>query len=380
MTLRTPVTLRRSVLAALVAAVACNSDSTGPGGAAAAEGIVVLNGYGQPGVTLVPDTGTATSRIDFGVEFDGARFALRGDTLLSTSSSLGGDKLYVASLETRTLETFQMPGGSDPAGAAFLDGPARFAVALRGTGQVALARPTGVGTAELTLVDDVGRCPTDVAQFGAALFVADANASCAEQTFLSEGPARLIRIPADGAARDTIELPGAVGSVANVTVHGDFAWVAVDGIADYSNFPAVSFTAPGSLTKVNLRTGEVVASAQLPAGTYGAGARLGGDGRLYVTAYTTTSFAAQGVYAFSSSDLAAFRPGDGVAADGRLLLRKPNDALASCGAATADGAGRVYCLEVAADDGITTTLRVFQGSEQLREVPAGTGGVDVAVR
>jgi len=380
MTLRTSVTLRRSLLAALVATAACDSDSTGPAGPAAAEGVVVLNGYGQPGVTLVPDTGAVTMRIDFGVDFDGARFALRGDTLLSTSSSLGGDKLYVASLETRTLETFQMPGGGDPAGAAFLDGPAHYAVALRGTGQVALARRTGVGTAELTLVDDVGRCPTDVAQFGAALFVADANASCAEQTFLSEGPARLIRIPADGAARDTIELPGAVGSVANLTVDGDFAWVAVDGIADYSAFPAVTFTAPGSLTKVDLRTREVVAFAQLPAGTYGAGARLGGDGRLYVSAYTTTSFAAQGVYAFAPLDLAPFRPANGVAADGRLLLRKPNDALASCGAATADAAGRVHCLEVAADDGITTTLRVFQGTEQLREVPAGTGGVDVAVR
>jgi hypothetical protein len=48
--------------------------------AAVARGVVVLNGFGQPGVTLLADTGTATARIDFGASFDGGGLALERDT------------------------------------------------------------------------------------------------------------------------------------------------------------------------------------------------------------------------------------------------------------------------------------------------------------
>lgn len=357
--------------ALLAIAAACDSDSTGPGGDAPAGGIVVLNGFGQPGVTLLADTGTASTRIDFGDDFDGAVFNVANDTAVATSSSFGGDKLFVADLGAGTVETLQLPGGSNPAGAAFVSGEARFAVALRNTGQIALVRRTGTGTAALTLLDDAGLCPTDVVEFGGSLYSADANAACAAGTFASQGPARLIRVSRTGAEGDTIDLPGATGSSATVVVLGSFAYVAVSGEADFSGTP--TFVASGTVTKVDLVTGQVAGSVRLPEGTYGAAMRAGADGKLYLAAYTATDFQSRGIFVVTPSSLAMAGGAAGIP------LRRTGGALANCGAATADAAGNVYCVED--DESGNSTLLVFDASgDQVRAVPAGTGAVDVALR
>ena len=359
-----------AMFSAALAAAGCGSDSTGPEGPPPARGTVVLNTFGQRGVTLVPDTGTATAHIDFGEDFDGGSFALQSDTLLSTSSSFGGDKLYVADLAARSVETLQMPAASNPAGAAFVGGAARFAVALRNSGQVALVRRTGVGTAALTLLDGAGRCPTDVFQYGGAIYAVDANASCAEGTYASQGPARLIRIPTNGAARDTIPLPISTGSVASAIVDGNYAYVAVNGVADFSNFPAATFVTPGSVSKVNLATGETEITVSFAPGTYGAGMRRGADGRLYVAVYTQTDFSRQVIHRITPSTMQL---------EAELPLQNPADGAANCGAATADAAGNVHC--VVTDAGGASTLLVFDlTGAPTRGVPAGTYAADVARR
>ena len=86
--------LRTSVLAAAALAAGACSDSPTTPGARVARGVVVLNGFGQQGVTLVPDTGNATGRINFGPDFDGGSLTVERDTAISTSSRGGGDQLY----------------------------------------------------------------------------------------------------------------------------------------------------------------------------------------------------------------------------------------------------------------------------------------------
>lgn len=362
--------LPAAILAAsLAAAVGCGSDSTGPGGARPSRGVVVLNTFGVRGVTLLADTGSESAHIDFGDGFDGGSFTLRNDTLLSTSSSLGGDKLYVADLEG-TLETFQMPPGSNPAGAAFLDGTSTYLVALRNTGQLAAVARTLESEANITLFDNMGRCPADVFRYGGDLYAVDANASCAEGTYISQGPARLIRAATSGAARDTIPLPVSFGTGASVVVDGDFAYVALNGVADFSDYPVTTFVTPGSVTKVNLVTRQAVITVQFAPGTYGAGMRRGADGLLYVALFTSTDFSTRVIHRITPSTMDI---------ESALPLRSATGAPANCVAATADAQGRVHC--VVTDDGGASTLLVFDGSgTATRSVPAGTYAADLAVR
>jgi hypothetical protein len=93
--------------AAILVLAACGDSPTGVG-AAVPRGVVVLNGFGQQGVTLVADTGTSTARIDFGASFDGGGMTLERDTVLSTSSRGGGDQLYVADLRAGSLRRVQL--------------------------------------------------------------------------------------------------------------------------------------------------------------------------------------------------------------------------------------------------------------------------------
>src|SRR4051812_35499120 len=93
---RAPLATLTAIAVALGGLAACGDTMTDPAPGSGVNGVVVLNGFGQQGVTLVPDSGTATSRIDFGASYDGGGMALLRDTVISTSSKAGGDLLYVA--------------------------------------------------------------------------------------------------------------------------------------------------------------------------------------------------------------------------------------------------------------------------------------------
>ena len=378
------VDVRRSTVVLLASATgflaACSDSPTAPV-ARAPRGIVVLNGFGAPGLTLLADTGSATASIPFGAAFDGGGMTLERDTVLATSSSLRGDQLYVASITTGTLLRVQLPVRSNPAGATFTQalgasaGTANVAVALRDSQAVALVRATGEFGSVVTTLRGVGRCPYDVGVHGGALWVVDANLNCGAG-FVSQGDARLIRLSASGAgARDTVTLAG-IRNATSLTIVGDAAYVTSAGVADFSAFPITVFTTPGSITRVDLTARRVVRTVSLPTGTYGAGLRAGADGNLYVTAYTRTDFSRQDVFAFD----AVLAPVGARAAGAQSLdLRLATGGAPVCSAATADALGRVYCAANGA--GSQAVVHVFERTGALlRSVPAGQGAVDLAVR
>jgi hypothetical protein len=193
-----------------------------------------------------------------------------------------------------------------------------------------------------------------------------------------QGPARLIRLA--GAARDTLPLPAtARGSAGAIVVVADTAWVATSGEADFSNYPNTAFTVAGRLTKVNLATRTVIASRGLPAGTYGAGMKRGADGRFYLTAYTSTDFSTQDVFAIDAGSLEF--AGTRIPGGQSLHLRKAQDARPVCAAATADAAGVVYCVEVDYGAAGASTVFVFgpAGAER-RHFAAGQYAADIDIR
>jgi hypothetical protein len=109
-----------ATLSATFAMIGC-ADSVTNTGPQPASGIVVLDGFIQPGLTLVSDTGTATSRIAFGsgAEFDASEFSLERDTVLSTSSRAAGDLLYIADLHAGSMRRVQMPPKEQSVACAF---------------------------------------------------------------------------------------------------------------------------------------------------------------------------------------------------------------------------------------------------------------------
>jgi hypothetical protein len=374
--------LRPFSLGLLAVAAAC-SDSTGPSGPRPPRGIVVLNASQAQGVTLLDTTGTQSSFLSFGYpQYDGGAITLEDDTVVTTTSKGGGDQLIITDLRAGTVLRVQLPTGSNPGG-AIRDGrasgdPAGFLVALRDSSAVASVVVGANGSRSVTTHANAGLCPVDVANHNNVIWSLDANASC-RSTYAVQGPARLVRIL--GTARDTVVLPTlARGSSGSITVVGDTAFVATSGEADFSNFPNTQFTVPGMIVKVNLATRTILGSRALPAGTYGAGLELGGDGRLYVTAYTATDFSTRDVFAIDPRTLAF--TGTRRAGGESLDLRKAGTATRpACTAAAVDAAGILYCVEVDFAAAGASTVYVFDRTgAELRRLNAGQYAADIALR
>ncbi len=365
---------------ALVTLAACGDDGATPPAQLVPRGIAVLDGFIQPGLTLVPDTGTATQRITLGApnEFDAGVFELRNDTALAASSRGAGDLLFVADLRSALVRRIQMPARGNPARARLLRGTggrALIGVPLRDSGTVILASVASSGQASLDRITDVGACPADVFQYGNDTWVIDANATCATD-YTPLGAMRLIRIPSSGGTRQVIPLPELRGSGAGVVVVGDVAYISAGGDVDFSSFP-YTLRAGGAITRVDLRTGTVLGTRTMPAGTYGASAKLGLDGHLQVTLFEDlTSFRSRTI----SYRLPELTPvGTRMEGADWLALRDGAGAQVSCGSSLMDGLGRLHCIENRA--GSATFLMVFApGGDLVREVAAGQGGVDLRFR
>lgn len=342
-------------------------------------GIVVLDGFIQPGLTLLADTGSATTRVPFGppTEFDGGSFSLERDTVLATSSRGAGNLLYVAALATGTVRRVQLPPNSNPAGARLAvgsGGQATVAVALRDSGTVAVlalgasgAAPTRVRTMA------AGTCPTDLVRFDGAWWIVDSNSSC-RTTYAVLGDVRLIRIPDAGTSRDTIVLAGLRGSGAQAHLVSDVLYVGAGGDADFSRFP-YTLRASGAVAKVDLRNRRVLATRTLPTGSYGGGLEWGLDGALYVSLYQDLASFTNRVVKLRADDLSVVAGGTAP----WLSLRSTTGTDVSCGGAVADALGRVHCLQNGTAS--ATSLLVFSPSgAEVRRVAAGQGGVALALR
>ena len=343
-----------------------------------AQGLVVLDGFIQPGLTLVADSGSSSSRLTFGpsTEFDGGGFTLERDTVLAVSSRAAGDLLYVADLNRGTVKRVQLPARSNPAKARLLTGSggqSRIGVALRDSNAIAFVTQLNAATPTITRVSNAGTCPTDFFVYDNATWIVDANANCrSDYTVL--GDVRLIRVPNSGTARDTLLLPNVRGSSAEAIVLGDVAYVSAGGAADFASFP-YRLIASGRIVKVDLRARRVLADRPMPAGTYGAGVKRGADGALYVSLYENLTTFANRVLRVRADDLSLVTSG------GALFFSLTTSAGADvpCGSTTADALGRVHCLVSGA--GSATSVVIFDlGGKELRRLPAGQGGVDLALR
>jgi hypothetical protein len=369
------------LLAAGVAMLsACGDDGVIDPAALTPRGTVVLDGFIQPGLTLVPDSGASTQRIAFGApnEFDGGSMQVRNDTVVAASSRGAGDLLYIASLQNGTVRRVQMPPRSNPARARLLSqsgGSALIGVPLRDSSSVALASITSTGATTLTRISDLGACPVDVFQFGGDNWVVDANATCASN-YRPIGAMRLIRIPSAGGARQVIALSALRGSSANVVVQGNVAYISAGGDADFSSFP-FRLVAGGAITRVDLSSGTVLGTQPMPAGTFGASMKLGADGRLYVSMFENLSAFTDRTIAYALPGLTPV--GTRVAGADWLAFRNSSNEPVTCSSAVADRLGRVHCIQNRT--GSATFLMVFAPDGSLvREVSAGQGGVDLRFR
>ncbi len=375
----------RSISLAAVAVLAlgtaaCGSDSIITPIAGPPRGIVVLDGFIQPGLTLLADTGTSTQRIAFApsTEFDGGAFRLENDTAVAASSRGAGDLLYVADLRTASVRRLQMPAGSNPSTPRVLRGSggrALIGVPLRDSASVALVTVDAGGSATFEFIRDLGTCPSDVFRYGDATWVVDANAACATN-YRPQGAMRLIRIPDGGGERTVLPLPLLRGSSAGVILQGDVAWISAGGDVDFSTSP-FTLLATGGIVRVDLRNRTILSSRSMPNSTYGGSARLGADGELYITIFEDIVDFQSRVIMLGRDDLQPRGPRN----DGRewLTLRNAAGEAPSCTAATADGLGRIHCIQNRT--GSATFLMVFGPDGNLvREVAAGQGGVDLHLR
>ena len=367
--------LGRGIALALVAA--CGDDGITSVPPSRPQGIVVLDGFVQPGLTFLGDTGTASTRVAFGppTEFDAGGFTLERDTVLAVSSRGAGDLLYIADVRAGTVQRVQMPARSNPGKARLLrstDGGRLIGVALRDSNAIALVSIRGTAAPVITTIANAGACPTDLFQFQDAIWVVDANTDC-RGGYRVLGDARLIRIPNSGIVRDTIVLPGARATSVSVLLVGGAAFLSAGGEADFSSFP-YTLKSSGTITAVDLAARRVQFQRALPTGTYGASTKLGADGFLYVSLYENLS-------SFRNRTL-KLRPNDLGTASGSspyLSLTTPAGEDVPCGSAVADAFGRVHCL--VSGTASATSLVVFSPSGvEIRRVPAGQGGVDLALR
>lgn len=360
---------RAAMIAVMLAATSCSSDTilSGAGGDAR---VLVLNTFGQTGITLVADTGAAGTLLDLPDSFDGSVFTVRGDTALTAASRDGGDVLYVASISQRGITGIQLPAASNPAGAAFIpsgivgSGAARYAVALRDSAAIAIVTPR-VGGATITLARDAGRCPYDVTFSGVSAWSVDSNQDCLG-SYASLGPVRLIRVPLNSAERDTLLLSDGARGAARVFTQGGLAYVFASG--DFASHPA-------SVSKVDLASRRVIQTLVFPPGIYGTAMRLGEDSHLYVTASGFSPYAPR-VYSIATATL-SFR-GARVAGQDMLDLRASGGSLARCDAATARADGTVVCVS---NGLLLARLLVFTtAGAEIRSVAAGSLAADVALR
>lgn len=364
-------------LAGIALAAACGSDSptlVPPGPPA---GIVVLDGFIQPGYTLVGDTGTATTKVNLGstTEFDAGGFSLLRDTLLAVSSRGAGDLLYITDVKSGTVRRVQLPSKSNPGRARLFTGTGGntlVAAALRDSGSIALVT-IAAGNATSTRIANAGNCPTDVFKYGTDTWIVDANANC-KVNYTVQGDVRLIRVPATGTTRDTLVLTGLRGSGAGAIVQGDVAYVSAGGDASFASFP-YTLIASGAVAKVDLKNRRVLLTKPMPTGTYGAGVKLGLDGFLYASLYENLSTFTNRVVKLRTDDLSFVSNGT----TSWLNLTNSAGAAVTCGSAMADALGRLHCI--ANGTGSVTSLIVFNaGYVETRRVTAGQGGVDMALR
>lgn len=373
-------TLRHATITALgFALVACSADDAIRPSPIPSRGIVVLDGYVQPGLTLLGDTGTSSTRLALGspAEFDAALFTLERDTVLAVSSRSAGDQLFIADLRAGTVKRVQLPVEGNGTRARLINGngTARVLIALRDSQSVVNVAVPATGEATITRIENVGQCPIDAFRFENATWVVDANANC-RTDYSAIGPVRLIRVPDAGTTRDTIVLSALRGSAAGVVLKGDVAFVTAIGDADFSAFPA-TLNAPAAIAKVDLRNRQVTAQQSLPSGAYFAVARLGLDNALYVSYYENlTTFTERVMQLRDDLTLAGTSP---TSPSGWRLFFDENNAEITCGSALADALGRVHCVSIGAAS--ATSVLVFDQSGKLvRRVAAGQGGVDLALR
>lgn len=359
---------------------ACSDEPIVGTGPVPARGALVLDGFIQPGMTLVADSGSSTVKVPFGpsTEFDAGGFTLERDTVLAVSSRGAGDLLYMLTVADGSVFRIQMPPRSNPGRARLLRGTggrALIGIALRDSSSVHLLSMNSALSPTVTRIGNAGLCPTDVFQHGDATWVVDANADC-RTNYAVRGDVRLIRVPNNGTLRDTLVLTGARGSAANAIVQGDVAYIAAGGVANFATTP-YSLVATGSITKVDLVARRAVASRAMPAGSYGAGVKLGQDGFLYVSLYESLTTFANRTLKVRTDDL-SFVTAPGAAAPWLPLVTTAG-VDAGCGSATADALGRVHCIVNGA--GSVTSLVVFDVlGREIRRVAAGQGGVDLALR
>lgn len=357
---------------------ACGSDGVLDTTPQPPRGIIVLDGFIQPGLTFLGDTGSASTKLPLGpsTEFDAGGFTLLRDTVLTVSSRAAGDLLYVTDVRASVTRRVQLPARSNPSRARLLAGTAGqtlIGAALRDSGSIALVSFTGAGPISIGRIANAGVCPTDLFQFDNATWIVDANANC-RTNYAVQGDVRLIRVPTAGSVRDTIVLAGLRGSGASAIVDGDVAYISAGGDASFASFP-FTLLATGRIAKVDLRGKRVLASKAMPANSYGAGTKLGLDGFLYVSLYQDLATFTDRIIKVRPSDLSFVAS----ATSEWLALSGANGAAVTCGSGQADAFGRLHCIQNGT--GSTTSLVVFSptGSE-VRRVPANQGGVDLAIR
>jgi hypothetical protein len=370
---------RRTLAGALLGAAltACGSDNPTETTPQPLKGILVLDGFIQPGFTFAGDTGSATTKLALAptTEFDAGGFTLLRDTALAVSSRGAGDLLYITDVRASTFRRIQLPVKSNPARARLFTGTGGqtlIAAALRDSSAIALVTIAN-GNATISRIANAGTCPTDMFTYGTDTWIVDANANC-KVNYAVQGDVRLIRVPATGTTRDTLVLTGVRGSGAGAIVNGDVAYVSAGGDASFAAFP-YTLIASGSIAKVDLRNRRVLTTRTMPTGSYGAGVKLGLDGFLYATVSENLSSFTSRIIKLRTDDLSFFSNGT----TPWLSLTNSAGATVACSSGQADALGRLHCI--ANGTGSVTSLVVFNSSYvEARRVLAGQGGVDMAIR
>ncbi len=360
---------------ALLGAVACKDTSLDPLAFTPNKGTVVLNGYGQQGVTLVPDTGTATSFVSLPASFDGAYHRITRDTLLTTSSKAGGDLLHLVNLVTGTAKAIQLPAASNPGNATLVAGrsEANIVVALRDSQAIAFVTNLGNATPTITLRRNVGQCPVDVAQFDTELYVLDANLNC-RTDYSVVGPSRLLRLRFANNVIDTIPLGSTIFGAANMTPQGASLYIGSFGNVNYGTGTVLQ---AGAIVKYDMDTRAIVVRGPMPPGTFGTVVSPGRDGNIYAWVSADASTFPGRVVRVDSTALAAAGPFLGSTTFANL--RAPDSTAANCTAVAVDTRGRVYCPVVGAAG--ASKLYVYNANYLLiRTLNVGQGAVAVQAR
>jgi len=347
--------------AALALLAACDStDPTVPRGEM--HRVVVLNGVGQTGVTLLSEAEPGSSvHIPF-TSFDGAAMTVDGPWAFTTSSRASGDLLFIAQLDAHTRQTVTLPAASNPAGVVREGNVAglRLFVALRDSAAIARVEVPANGPAEVVLMLGAGECPYDALVQPDAVWSLDANVDC-RGFYEPFGVSRLIRLDRTGPARDTVDLQGAIGALRVFHTGSTTAHVFAPG-----NY----FDVPATVTRVDLAARETNGQREIP-GHYGVAATVGLDGRLYVVAAPYGGYL-PAVFVVDPATLAI------AGGSAQVLTASDGVTPVRCDAATGHFDGSILC--VSNTNGFAT-LHAFalDGRERFR-VQAGTAAFDIALR